>query len=393
MKRAAAGRPGRSAPERAAALLAVAALAAVLCSGCSQFLSIGRQGVILGVAVDAGPGPDVTATLQMYHHGGSTGQTGGAGGGGGGAGGGGAGGGSPSQPVVLTLQGSGPDFAQAVQAAQGQTDVRVGFWATDLVLVGEGLARSGLRPPLDALLRDGDFSLRAQLAVVEGEAGKMLQAPQPGGSALEIGERLDHSESTNTGSIPIPFWRFMSRLSTPYNAAWAPVLVETPQGYRAAGTAVFRGGVLGGVLGVRRSRALSWLLQSGAFKPLTLPAPGGSGTVTLDVIGRRKHLRLDGPGVGTITLTLSTLVQQGPGISLRAAPSSRDLEQAAAVAATRELRAAVDSLQASGADVIGFGALERQRDPAAVADWPAVFSRMHLTLDVTVRVYPGGRLA
>ncbi len=354
--------------------------------------------MVLGVALDSGPGRGLTATLQMYHHGGPTGQTGGGGGGGGtGSGGGGAagggGGGSPSQPVVLTLQGSGPDFAQAVEATQGQTDVRIGFWATDLVLVGEGLARAGARRSLDALLRDGDFSLRAEVAVVEGEAGKMLQAPQPGGSALEIGERLKHSEATDTGSIPIPFWRFMSRLSTGYSAAWAPVLVQTPKGYRAAGTAVFRGGVLGGVLGMRRSRALSWLLQSGGFQPLTFPASGGSGRITLDVVGRRKHLHLDGPGAGAIALTLVTRVRQGPGISLRATPDRLALERAAAAAATQELRAALDSLQAFGADVIGFGALERQRDPAAVADWPAVFSRMHLTVHVTVHIHPGGRLA
>ena len=363
----------------------VATICACACAGCSQLLSVGRNAVVLGVALDAAA-PGLRATVQMYHHGGPSGQTG-AGGGGGGAGGGGTG-----QPVVLTLQGSGPDFAQAMLGVQAQTDVRLGFWSTDLVLVGESVARSGVRGPLDALLRDGEFSLRAQVAVVEGDAGQLLQAPQPAGSAVEIGERLKDSVSTNTGSIPIPFWRFMARVTTPYRAAWAPVLVQTAQGYRAAGTAVFRADRLTGVLGPHRSRALGWVLRNGGFEPLSLET-AGNGTVTLDVLGRRLRLHLHGPDSGTLTLTLVTRIHQAPGLTLRSTSPPRTLEQEASAAATRQLRAAVASLQADGADVLGFGALERQRDPAAVADWPAVFSRMHIALDVTVRIQPGGRLA
>ncbi len=366
-------------------------LTAVLCGGCAQFRSIGRNAVVLGVALDAGSGGGVTATLQMYHDGGPNGQVGGAGGGGSsGGGGGGGGGGSAGQPIVLTLQGSGEDFAQAVAADQAQTEVRIGFWATDLVLIGEGLAKTGLRSPLDGLLRDGDFSLRAQVGVVEGQAGRLLQSPQPGGSALEIGDRLMHSESTNTGSIPIPFWSFMSRLTTTFNAAWAPVLVQTSRGYSAAGTAVFRGDVLAAVLGPRSTRALSWLLQSGAFKPLTFRGAGGQ-SVTLDVVSCHKRLDLQGTGAGRITLTLITRIHQAPGISLRTQGSGA-LERTAALAATEQLRAALDSLQAAGSDVIGFGEIARERDSAAVADWPAVFSRMHLSLNVTVQVLAGGRL-
>ncbi len=295
--------------------------------------------------------------------------------------------------VVASLRGSGSDFAQAVAAAQAQTDVRVGFWATDLVLVGQGLAHQGLRQPLDQLLRDGDLSLLAQVAVVEGNAGPLLQASQPGGSALEIGERLKHSTGTDTGSIPVQFWRFMVRLTTPYSAAWAPVLAQTPKGYRAAGTAVFRGDALAAVLGERETPALGWLLQSGGFAPLTFPVGGGGRTVTLAVIGRRKRLLLTGPRAGAIRLTLYAVIRQGAGMSLKGARPRATLERMAAAAATQDVRAVLSRLQAAGADVVGFGALARQRDPTAVADWPAAFRSMHVALDVTVHIRRGGRLA
>ena len=377
----------RAVPRPAAALLLWAAvLAAGTMAGCSQLLATGRNAVVIGVALDAGPGPDMTLTAQIFHHGGPTGATGG---GGGGAA---TGGGGPSlgQPIILTLAGSGVDFAQAAAAVQAQTDVRIGFWATDMVLIGQGMAEGDVRAPLDALLRDGDFSLLANVAVVEGRAGSLLQSPAPAGTALEIGERLKHSAHTTTGSLPVAFWRFLSRLSTPYSAAWAPALAKTSQGYRSAGTAVFRGGRLAAVLDPQQSAALSWLVKSGGFEPLTFAAPGGVGTVTLDVVGRAKRLRLDGPGSGTIVLTLDARVRQGMGVSLRSV--SPALTAAASAAARRQLRTAVERLQAAGADVIGFGELERERDPALVADWPADFARMHLTLDVTVRLRRGPRL-
>ena len=371
--------------------LAFLALAVTFCSGCSQLLAIGRNAVVMGVAVDAEPGGHIRTTVQMYHHGGPTGQVGegGRGTGGGGS----SGGGGTSKPLVITLHGTGSDFAQAITSVQAQTDERIGFWATQLLLIGHGMAHRGVRQSLDALLRDGDFSLLTQVAVVAGNAGKLLQSHQPGGSAEEISDRLEHSAGTATGSIPVPFWRFMARLSTPYNAAWAPVLALTTQGYRAAGIAVFRGDTLANILGQSQSQALGWILKPGGFGSVTFKIPQTGDPVTLNIVARKKHLKLSSTAEATIMLSLNANVQQGARISLRRSLARRSLEQAAAVAVSHQLRIALTSLQAAGTDVIGFGELERERDPALAAQWPAIFHKMHIQVNVSVHVLPSGRIA
>jgi hypothetical protein len=277
-----------------------------------------------------------------------------------------------------------------VQAAQEQSDTRIGFWATDLVLVGTPLAARGLRRPLDGLLRDGDLSLTAEVAVVQGEASSLLETPQPGGSALEIGQRLQHSQGTNTGSIPTPFWRFIARLATPYDAAWAPVLRQSAQGYVAAGTAVFRGDRLAAVIPQTQTPALGWLVQRGGFAPLTFAGPAGQ-RLALDVVGRRLQLLVPGPRSATLRLSLFAFLRQGAGLSLVGRGPRRQLEHLAAAQARAEVEAVVAALQAEGADVVGFGEVLRQHDPAAVANWPVTFARMHIACVVQVRIREGGR--
>ena len=283
-------------------------------------------------------------------------------------------------------------MAQAVAAAQTQTDVRLGFWATDLVLLGQPLAARGVRQPLDYLLRAGDFSLLAQVAVVRGDAGDLLRTAQPGGSGLEIGQRLKHSLHTATGSIPVPFWRFVARLSVPYAAAWAPAFRVTPAGYRADGTALFRGDRLAGFLDTPQTDTLSWLLKPGGFGALTFTDPVSGQTVTLDVVGRTRTQLVTGAGSAVLALDLRGTLREGAGLSLESAAEKSELERAAAGQAERNLREVLDRLQAAGSDVLDFGELEREQDPAAVRDWPQWFSHLSIRLRVSVRLLPGGRL-
>jgi hypothetical protein len=57
------------------------------------------------------------------------------------------------------------------------------------------------------------------------------------------------------------------------------------------------------------------------------------------------------------------------------------------------VRAVLDRLQAAGSDVLGLGERLRERDPAAVRDWPRSLRRMRIELRVRVRIVPGGRQA
>jgi hypothetical protein len=356
--------------------------AAAACSGCTQLLSIGSTSVLVGMAVDAGPGGEVTATAEISHYPSPS----GAGGSGGGKGG-------STSPVQLVLQGSGPNLSAALASVQAQTDVFVDFWATSLLLVGQQLAQRGVVPSLDALLRSGQFALTSHVVVVEGSAGALLgQGTIAGGPSLNIERRLVHGAQTDLTTIPTPFWQFISRALTPYRAAWAPAFATTAQGYRSAGTAVFRGGRLAALLDPQQTAALGWLLKPGGFPPLNFTEPDGA-VGTLRVLHVQRRVATQGPGAGLLTVKLDTTPQDAPGLQLLSPPAIRTNENGAQLAATADLRALLDRLQSSGSDVLGFGERLREADPAAVgANWPTVFEAMRIGLDVSVAIKPSGRL-
>jgi hypothetical protein len=358
-----------------------------LTAGCTQLLSINEDALVVGVGLDAARPPDhVLATLQWFHHGTP------AGGGGGSPGSAAGGGGGGMQ--LLTLSAGAPDVASAVEAVGTRTDQRVTFYVTDLVILGEDLARGGAAEPVDYLWRSGDMPESAEVAVARGTAAQLLRAPFPGGTALELERRLVRSDATNTGSIPIPLWRFLARAASTGEAAWAPMFAATPNGFEAAGTALFVGDRLAGELGQDQTAALSWLLKGGGYGDLVLPRVTGADgePVALRVRSRALSKSVHDPTAATLNLSLVTEVIQGAGVII-GNRSPAVLEAEAASQATLDLRAVLDGLQAAGSDVLGLGEILRERDPAAATDWPERFRRMDIALRVRVRILPGGRQA
>ena len=383
---AAAGGRGRGTARHIALLLLVVATCAL--SGCTQLLSIGHNGVVMGIALDTGPGSQVTATIQMYHASGPS-QPSGGGGGGGGSGGG--GGQSPEQ--VLNMQGSGVDLSQAIAAIQQQSDVLISLWATNVVLLGSAMAQTNLQAEMNYLLRDADFSLPAQVAVVQGRASTLLiNSSIPQGAAIAVLQQLSYSNLNPMGAVPISFWQFMGRLETPYRAAWAPLLSETSQGYQAAGTALFQGDRMSGALDAQQTWTLGWLLKRGGYGVLTFKDTQGE-TVSMNIVRRHLRLQAKSPSAASLDLTLNTKLREGYGLSLASHRLITALDAQASAAAQSQVRQLVDRLQSAGSDVLGLGELIRQRDPAAVANWPQTFSHLRIGVHVTVDVMPSGRLA
>lgn len=376
---------GRPACGRAAAVLALTLTAAALwTSGCTQLLSVGRNGVVPAVALEAAPAGGLRVEIQMEHYGKP-------GSGGGGATGGGAAGG---QPVAITLVGVGRDLPEALSAAQAQTAPRLGFWDTDVVLLGQSLAASGVNRPLDDLLRDEQFSILAQVAVVRGQPASVFSGSEPAGVAEEITQRLIRSLHTDLGSLPIPFWRFIARVDdAPYEAAWAPAFAKTAKSVRADGTALFRGGRLSGFLTQGQTAVLGWLIKPGGFGALTFRDPRSGRLVTLRITRSVRRLRVTGPEAASVSVALEGTLQQGAGLMLAQPATLQEIEQAAAGHARRRITQVLGLLQAAGADVVGLGQQEREFDPARAAGWLRTFGRLRFRVEVTVHVQTSGRLS
>jgi hypothetical protein len=385
-----AGRAGPPRPGPALRRLALGAAllaAAMTATGCTQLLSINEDALVVGMGLDAGPGRgQVTTTLQWPHHG----PPGGSSGGGALGGGGGGGGGGGSQ--LLTLGATAPDVAAAVSRVRAETDQRVTFFVTDLVVLGQDLARRGAAEPLDYLWRSGDFPETADVVVARGSAAGLLASPFPGGISVELARRLARAQFTDLGSIPIPIWRFLARTTAAGEAAWAPVFAPTAAGFRAAGTALFAGDRMTGLVSQEETGALGWLLKSGGFGDLVLPGVTGPDGEPVALRVRARTLRAAAVDATRARLRLDLLAEVSLGWRLLLqSRSPAALEAEAARQATRDVRAVLDRLQAAGSDVLGLGEVLRERDPAAVRDWPRSFRRMRIALQVRVRIVTGGR--
>jgi spore germination protein KC len=354
-----------------------------LCVGCTQLLSVNEDALVTGVALDAGTQPGQVAVAMQWVHPPSPASSAS----GGGLGGGGGNGGSQ----VTTVTGSGPDVAEAVAGIRAQADQNIVVFSVNLVVVGDALARRGLAGPLDYVWRDGAFPETAQFTVARGSAAKLLATHYPGGTAFELSRRLVRSGGSDTGSIPIPVWRFLARTDASGEAAWAPVFAPTGKGFRADGTALFAGDRMTGEIGQGGTAALGWLIKEGGYGDLLLPGVVSAGEpVALHVRSRRLRVSVPGPTDAQVQLTLSTEVRQGAGLLLQNRSPAR-LEAEASGQARRDVRAVLDRLQAAGSDVLGLGEVLRERDPAAVRDWPRSFRRMRIALQVRVRIVTGGR--
>lgn len=357
--------------------------ASVLATGCTQLRSIESDALVVGVGLDPGPQPGTFGILaQWFYHGAPTGSSGGGAGGGGGGG---------SSAQVQDILGQGPTVAQAMSQVQEQTDQRVSFLALQLIVMGDSLARGGVDVSLDDFWRSGDVFSLSQVAVAKGSAAKLLATPMTSGTAYSLYQRLTMSGSTQTGSIPIPLWEFMSRANSPYMAAWAPLFAPTRAGYQGVGTAVFRGDRLVDELGVSETATLSWLLKAAGYEYLVVP--GGSGSqhpAVLRVNSRTVHIAAASAETGSIDLTLHTQLKEGWGVAVAGADAAA-LQAAATVQATHDVERLLARLQADDSDVLGFGERLRERDPAAAAAWPDAFRAMHIAVHVAVQLQAAGR--
>lgn len=83
------------------------------------------------------------------------------------------------QQPALTLSAEKPSLSAAALAVQGLSDRFVSFGYVDQLLLGEELARAGVKPVLDWFARDPELSLSAQIWVVQGKTAK--EAVESGG--------------------------------------------------------------------------------------------------------------------------------------------------------------------------------------------------------------------
>lgn len=149
-------------------------------AGCWDRVELDKLAIVLLLGIDTDPlGDGFEVTVHVLNvAAGPGGQAGGASGDGGGAG--------KSISQTLTLSARGQTISDATRNLRGRVQGRFSFHHVRIVLIGEDLARKGIKPVLDLLFRAPEIRLTSYLVVCQGSArDKMLLAPEITGTLDE----------------------------------------------------------------------------------------------------------------------------------------------------------------------------------------------------------------
>ena len=292
---------------------------------------------------------------------------------------------------ALTLSADRPSLSAACLAMQGQSDSFVFFGYVDQLLVGEELAKEGVRPVLDYFARDRELGLGAQLWLVRGaEARQAVTSGGEEGLDRRL-ETLRHDGDMGIASVARTAGEVYTDLLE-QGCAFVPALAlsggEGPlvQG----GYGILRGEELAGFLEGEEARGLELLFGGPCGHVLDL-ALGDEGTA-VRVLSARTKSSLELRGEDLIALKVDCKVEARL-TEYRDPPGEGELERIGSLVEARErarIEGALERLRAWGTDCTGLGAEAAMARPAQWqalrADWPARFAQVPIEIQVEVRI-------
>lgn len=409
---------------RRAGLAGALVLLGLLAGGCWDYLDINDRTLVLGVAVDAAPGPGhphaVTAevvspapTVGGPAGGGGAGA-GGGGAGGGGAGGGGAGGGGAAGGARALLRATAPTSAHALGLTRVSWPRPLEFGLQAVWILGEDYARRGEKDEFGCAGCHPAMSTSMHLLVARGRGGDFLAAPPPAGPFNAVYLTVLTRNAAETGLIPATNRLSAFVAATEENGvALAPRLGRAGDLPELAGAAVFRDYRLIGWLDREAMLGVSFLQGRGRRTMLDVPCPllgvGGARapgplTTTIGVTGRSSRLRAevrDGRVALRYRLEVRAVAMDS---GCPRAPGPRGVsdaeERVLARETAREIRRrallAVARARAMNADILAWGTYLRRAHPGLWADleprWDEELPRLPVSVDVRVRVFRHSRL-
>lgn len=354
-----------------------AALAlALLLAGCWSRVEVNDRAIITAAGLDRLPDGQVRLAVHVV----LPTRVGGVAGGGMGGGGGGGGG---ERRAVLTVYAAGRGPLEAARRLQLQVARRL-FWAHMQVLIlGEELARGGVREVLDFFARHREMRLATYVMVTPGEALHVMQG-------MPELERLPSEAIRETArmrlGVEVQLKEFLRALGTPGIDPVAPRLQllaaeragegafpEQGREYRLAGTAIFRDDRLVGWLDEAETRGLLWLQGRVKTGVVTLELPGLPGAVVGTTLVRssvRKSAAMAGrlPVLTVLANTEDDIYEVQAPLDVGDPEVIRRLEAMVADALVDRARRTARRLQELGADAFGFG-LQVSRDRPREWEW------------------------
>jgi len=325
--------------------------------------------------------------------------------------------GAADEKPFWTVSSTGYTVFEAVRNLLSQSPRRP-FWAHNrFILIGEGLARKGIRDALDLFCRDGESRLRVWMVVVKGaKASDLLQAefelermPSEGGMGLLQGARQGLS-TIGEGMLNDFLQRLEGEGIDPI--ATRAEIVPRPQEFdirgelkretiggsaRLTGAAVFKDDRLVGWLNKPETRGFNWVMGKVRSGIIVIENPREEGKfIGLEILGARGGFK---PEVRNGKVTVAVKIEADANVGyvqgfidlLRMPEAWSSMERRMATVIENEVLAAVAKAQELGSDIFGFGAELNRRYPKKWADefrdrWDEEFRKIDVKVEVKAKL-------
>lgn len=374
---------------RAIALL----LCLLLLTGCWNRREIETLGFVLGLGIDWDEEEGVyELTMQMA-------QVRAQGGMGDGGGGGGGGGGGPPSWVFISR---GETIFDAVRKMATLSPRRAWWGHTQVMVLGEEMARRGVLPALDFAVRDGEMRRLMWVLVTPGKARDILthEAQSDPVGAMGLMKMIRARGATSTsGAVRLHDFKVM--LSSPASAVTGLVrladhAVTGPSSdFLLVGSAVFARDKLVGFLDRTETRGMLWVKAKVVSGIVLTPCPGEPDElVGLEIVLARSRIR---PRLrnGKLELTVGIWAESNLGdkTCLRKISTPEGFEKLDAgyeQAIRSEVEEALSKAWEMGTDIFGFSTRIQQELPAVwrriEPEWDGVFRDLPIFVEVTAKV-------
>lgn len=361
-------------------------------TGCFDRRELDTLGIVMGVAIDkAETEGETELTVQMVNPAGSQSskskdsKSGGSGGG----------------DAYINVTGTGNNINYIIREMQHKMSRRIYVAHSQVIILGEELAKSGVRDALDFFARAPEARMTLYVFVSKGKAGEVLQVDPEFETmpSAEMTKMLKDQNITSHAPIVTEF-EFVSAMVSKTTAAVAPVvsLEDEADGRKmmvVSGSAVFKESVMVGELGEEETRGLLYIknkVKTGVIQLNILDTPA-----TIEIRQAKSKvkpvLHTDGSAVFNVEVNVTVgLGDQSGSVNLADPDNAPAMLSAVEAAVKEEIQSTVLKSKELNADVFGFGEYLNRKYPD---EWKKMKSKWdelykNITVNVTVKAKADG---
>lgn len=387
-------------------LAAIIGLLFVLClmTGCWSRRELNELSIVTAMGIDRGTGnkEPYQVSLQLVNSS---------------AFGHGQGGGEEVTPVTI-FSASGDTIFEAIRKLSITTPRRAYFSHTRVIVLGESLARYGIRDIVDFLDRSGEIRKNIPIVVAKGENAKAMISlldPLTKIPALKITGALENNKNIWGSSKDTTLKDLISDLTSESSDPYLGIVKmsgqkETadklenvkqsrlPANLELTGLAVFKKDKLEGWLDEREGRGLGWINDEIEGTVVNVPGPKTDEKISVDIIHsstkREAVFTEEGPYIKVEVSQEGNIADSQSAIDFSKISVIEQIQSKVNVVTKSEMEATLSKVQEMGTDILGFGEVINRSNPKMwkelKKDWPEHFRDIPVQFEVKTQIRRSG---